>query len=237
MESPKISKNKKSPERFPENAKGDFYVENGVCITCYAPEAEAPNLIDHSKIEYGHCFFKKQPETVEELELAINAMQVSCINGIRYGGKDENILNKLYELGMENECDHAPAELEKYGVRTKVIFKYNGPIKHLYKFLINEIENFGKTNDRNVFDNRTNNRDFFEFTYRSGWPNTGVQFFCYSHENESCRIELRIERESRIHSVIKSGNILDNMLKCNCDVSNIVWYNIEGDIYGNVLCY
>jgi hypothetical protein len=97
---------KRNHERFPENSEGDFYVENQVCITCRAPEAEAPDLINHSKSEYGHCYFKKQPETPEELDRAISAMQVSCISGIRYGGNNELILKRLYELGLENECDN-----------------------------------------------------------------------------------------------------------------------------------
>jgi hypothetical protein len=78
--------------RYPENSNGDFYVEKQVCTACGAPEAEAPDLIEHSKLEYGHCYFKKQPQTPEELDRAINAMSVSCISGIRYGGKDEFIL-------------------------------------------------------------------------------------------------------------------------------------------------
>lgn len=99
---------KELPVRYPENAKGDFYVENDACIRCGAPESVAPDLIDHSKAEYEHCYFKKQPETPDELERAICAMSVSCIAGLRYGGKDEQILKRLYEEGLENECDHKP---------------------------------------------------------------------------------------------------------------------------------
>ncbi len=97
---------KKIPERYIENSKGDFYVANQVCIACGAPEAEAPNLIEHSKLEFGHCYFKKQPQNEEELVSAISAMQVSCISGIRYGGKDKIILKRLYDLGLQHECDH-----------------------------------------------------------------------------------------------------------------------------------
>lgn len=100
------------PERYPENSIGDFYVENQVCITCGAPEAEAPDLIEHSKLEYGHCYFKKQPTTADELDRAINAMQVSCIAGIRYGGKDKAILKRLCDLGLEAECDYKLEDLE-----------------------------------------------------------------------------------------------------------------------------
>ena len=94
------------PERYFENVKGDFYVENQACITCGSTEAEAPDLIEHSKVEYGHCYFKKQPQTPEELDRAISAMQVSCAAGVRYGGKDEAILKRLYALGLQSKCDY-----------------------------------------------------------------------------------------------------------------------------------
>ena len=94
------------PGRYHENSQGDFYVENGVCTSCGAPQAEAPDLIDHSKLEYGHCYFKKQPETDEEIERAINAIAVSCISGLRYGGTNEKILKRLNEIGEGEQCDH-----------------------------------------------------------------------------------------------------------------------------------
>ncbi|NRF38326.1 ferredoxin [Pedobacter foliorum] len=100
----------KLPKRFSENSEGDFYVKNQVCTACGAPEAEAPDLIDHSKTEWGHCYFKRQPQTPEELERAICAMEVSCVSGIRYGGKDESILRQLYERGLGGECDYKPAK-------------------------------------------------------------------------------------------------------------------------------
>lgn len=93
-------------ERYPENAAGDFYVVNEACITCGAPQAAAPDLIDHSKLAYEHCYFKKQPATADELDSAITAMQLSCIAGIRYRGKDKVILNKLYSSGLQAACDY-----------------------------------------------------------------------------------------------------------------------------------
>jgi hypothetical protein len=93
------------PGRYHENSQGDFYVECGVCTSCGAPQAEAPDLIDHSKQD-GHCYFKKQPETEEEIERAINAISVSCISGLRYGGTNEKILKRLYEIGEGEQCDH-----------------------------------------------------------------------------------------------------------------------------------
>lgn len=85
-----------SPRRFHLNVAGPFYVEDGSCITCGAPEAEAPGLMG-SVDEEGHCYFKRQPETEEEVEQAINAVRVSCCRGVRYGGDDPEIIRRLGE--------------------------------------------------------------------------------------------------------------------------------------------
>lgn len=92
--------------RHPENTKGDFYVENNSCISCGAPQAEASDLIDHSTKDTGHCFFKKQPQTEEEIDRAINAIAVSCVGALRYGGTDQNIIKRLYDLSCEHLCDN-----------------------------------------------------------------------------------------------------------------------------------
>jgi hypothetical protein len=125
--------NTEFPERYPEGEQGDFYSIHGACIACGAPEAEAPDLIAHSEKEYGHCYFKKQPKTPDELDRAINALAVSCIAGIRYGGKDEKILRRLYQMGFEKECDHKPIEYKKMRVENKAIFKYTSTLKQLYE--------------------------------------------------------------------------------------------------------
>lgn len=59
-------------------------------------------------IEYGHCYFKKQSKTEDEIERAINAIAVSCISGLRYGGTDEKILKRLYEIGEGGQGDYKP---------------------------------------------------------------------------------------------------------------------------------
>ncbi len=96
-------------QRNPLNAPGSFYTEANVCLACCLPEAEAPELLgfeeDLDNPKFG-CFFKRQPETREELEHAFMAMAVSCIDGLRYGGTDPVILHRLRELGMEAQCDH-----------------------------------------------------------------------------------------------------------------------------------
>lgn len=88
------------------NDTSGFYVVYGSCTACSAPQSVAPDLIDHSEEEYGHCYFKKQPENDDEIERAIQAVSVSCISGLRYGGKVEKILKRLYEMGEAAQCDH-----------------------------------------------------------------------------------------------------------------------------------
>ena len=81
---------------FVKNAPGDFFVEDGMCMTCGMPEAEAPDLVAGT-LE-GHCYFKKQPTTPEELERAIGAMVVSCCGAVRYAGNDPAVISRIDEL-------------------------------------------------------------------------------------------------------------------------------------------
>ncbi len=92
----------------PLNAAGPFYSIADGCITCLAPQCAAPNLIglyDEGTNARSHCFFKKQPQTQEEVEEAISAMAVSCVENLRYAGNDPVILNSLCEMGYRRLCD------------------------------------------------------------------------------------------------------------------------------------
>jgi hypothetical protein len=91
---------------YPRNAPGDFYVENDRCMGCEAPYYEAPDLMAHyEEADYPHCYFKKQPETPEEVERAIMACYVSCVRAVRYGRRNPKILKKFQELGRVDSCD------------------------------------------------------------------------------------------------------------------------------------
>jgi len=94
--------------RFPLNAEGDFYVEDGLCIACTAPEHEAPELMssDPSVIGGYHCYFKRQPQTPDELDHAIMAVAVGCCAGVRYAGRNAAIIGRLAELGVADTCDN-----------------------------------------------------------------------------------------------------------------------------------
>jgi hypothetical protein len=101
---------------YPKNAPGPFYVEKGCCICCEAPSHEAPDLIAHDE-DGGHCYFKRQPETPEEVERAIRACRVSCVGAVRYSGDDPEILRRFRELGSIDSSDALAAEW-----RTVVIY-------------------------------------------------------------------------------------------------------------------
>jgi hypothetical protein len=91
---------------YPKNAPGDFYVEHNCCITCEAPYNEAPDLMAHDdEGDYPHCYFKRQPETPEEVERAVMAYHVSCVQAVRYAGRNPKIIRRFRELGSGNSCD------------------------------------------------------------------------------------------------------------------------------------
>src|SRR5258708_199660 len=90
------------PQRHPQNVDGPFYVVNGECISCGAPEMHAPNLMSHDGNAY--CFFTRQPATVEETNEAILGTWASCCGALRYGGKNREVLIRLAELGLAGQC-------------------------------------------------------------------------------------------------------------------------------------
>jgi len=95
-------------QRNPLNAPGSFYTEANLCLACCLPAEEAPDLMgfeEDLENPMFSCFYKKQPETPEELNRAFQAMAVNCIDTLRYSGTDPAILHRLQELGMEGQCD------------------------------------------------------------------------------------------------------------------------------------
>jgi hypothetical protein len=90
------------------NALGDFYVEDGMCIACTAPEHVAPDLMSHAGQDAAyHCYFKRQPETPEEFERAMRAVEVGCCGAVRYAGTDPAIIGRLH-VWPNDACDRGP---------------------------------------------------------------------------------------------------------------------------------
>src|SRR4051794_10759855 len=92
----------------PLNAPGDYYVVDGDCMACCAPEAEAPELMSHAETPHYHCYFKKQPTSPTQLDQAIRACQVSCVAAVRYGGKNPRVIERLHDIETEASCDEPP---------------------------------------------------------------------------------------------------------------------------------
>ncbi len=84
-------------DRFPKNAPGPFFVANGECIACMAPEREAPDLMGFDQ-EATHCYFRKQPSTQEELERAARAVWVSYCGAQYYSGDDPTVHRRIADL-------------------------------------------------------------------------------------------------------------------------------------------
>ena len=89
--------------RFTKSAPGPFYSTGG-CLSCGAPEAEAPELLSVLSEENWDTYFARQPASSEEVERACRAIEVCCVSSLRYGGRDLSIIRRL---GNRSEyCDY-----------------------------------------------------------------------------------------------------------------------------------
>jgi hypothetical protein len=99
-----------APAPHPSNAPGDFYVEEGCCMSCAMPFSEAPDLFKWDG--HHHCYVHKQPTTEAETERMLNAMGVSEVDCIRYRGHERVIQIRLVETKQGALCDSLPPDLE-----------------------------------------------------------------------------------------------------------------------------
>ena len=96
------------------NVPGDFYVEDGCCTMCEVPFIEAPDLFGTVKNPdgYVHCFVKRQPESQNEIDQMVRAIQCAEFQCIRYRGSDRRIQMRLVEHGEGEVCDELPSDLQ-----------------------------------------------------------------------------------------------------------------------------
>jgi hypothetical protein len=113
--------------RHHHSVDGPFYVVNGECMSCGAPEMHAPKLMSHDS--HGHCFFTRQPASPHETNEAIESTWASCCGALRYGGTDDGILIRLAELGLAEQCDSRLKHEPKPRARTCVSFEFAGRSK------------------------------------------------------------------------------------------------------------
>lgn len=98
----------------PLSVAGDFYVEDGYCLSCGVPEAIAPELISHA--EDQHCYWKKQPDTQLELQKAIQILHAQELGCHRYRGNDPAILKSLPPSCCDAVCPVAPRRTKNWNL-------------------------------------------------------------------------------------------------------------------------
>lgn len=112
---PELVQPRSTPE--PDNAPGPFYVAKHHCIICALPNQTAPRNMAWSDLSHrrsdgceipSHCRVLKQPTTAEEDEEMIQALITSCVEAIRYRGKDPGILKRLRAEGKAHLADAIP---------------------------------------------------------------------------------------------------------------------------------
>jgi hypothetical protein len=99
----------------PANVPGDYFVEDGCCLTCEAPLGWAPDLFAWSFDSQGHphCYIKRQPQTSCEQDRMFDAIRHAEAGCIRYRGRDRAIQERLVEAGEGPICVDLPAELQQ----------------------------------------------------------------------------------------------------------------------------
>jgi hypothetical protein len=105
-----------------DNVEGPFYVANEECMSCGAPEAQAPELMSHD--EAGHCFFAAQPSTAKQTTDAILALATSCCGAVRYRGREAEIIRRIAELGEGETCDYPLDAMPGQVYRDRVRFEF-----------------------------------------------------------------------------------------------------------------
>jgi len=64
-------------------------------MACDLPEAEARHLLAELSGDNLDTYFVRQPKTAEEVEQAISATRVCCVDAVRYGGTDKTIIRRM----------------------------------------------------------------------------------------------------------------------------------------------
>ncbi len=90
------------------NVAGDFYVEDGCCLTCGIPQHFAPELFA-SLEEHDQCFVKRQPQSAAELARMIQVMHHQDIGCIRCRGDNEAVAAQLRAEGLQEYVDDPQA--------------------------------------------------------------------------------------------------------------------------------
>ncbi len=183
------------------------------------PKRKGRALIEHSKT--GHCYFKKQPETDGEVEHAINAISVSCIGALRYGGKEENILRKIYELGLNEYCDYKPIGDYSLVIRNIVTFYFGGAINDLGKTIAEE---FANQTYYKVVDYLCEKQREFSFTLRWATHHSGDYIKGEILSMYYYKITITKENGAVDDTIADRAEAVHGALTKKLSASNITWH-------------
>lgn len=98
----------------PANVPGDYFVEDGCCMTCAVPFVFASDLFAwaaDSGTGTVHCYVKKQPETPDEADRMFEVIRHAEAGCIMYRGRDPATQRRLVEAGEGPICVDLPTDL------------------------------------------------------------------------------------------------------------------------------
>lgn len=95
----------------PQNAPGDFFVEDNCCLSCGVPQAVAPDLFPVMDDRFEHCYVRRQPSSELELGQMLDAIRGAEVGCIHYRGRDPEILAKVKEIEDNHFMNPKPPTL------------------------------------------------------------------------------------------------------------------------------
>jgi hypothetical protein len=178
----------------------------------------------------GHCFFARQPASTEETNAAILATWASCCGAIRYGGRQREVLVRLAELGLGEQCDVRLRDEPKPVTRNFVIFNFTQTtnsvapkarqiMQHFAGFLSKEhsqgqVREFGHI------------EDCASFRYEWAGGNADRRNVVFLLEPRGKGWSLRIRREDGI-STTSFAIVVEKALRSDARFSEAHWFSEE----------
>lgn len=114
-------------EPHPKNAPGPFCVVDGCCLSCAVWTSVAPNLF---AFDDSHCYVKRQPHTLMEMDQMLVALWAAEVSCIRYRGNDPAIFERLGAMGKPELCDSPPPKGIPVVLRNHVVLESVDPSFH-----------------------------------------------------------------------------------------------------------
>jgi hypothetical protein len=203
------------------NVAGPFYVLEGQCIACGAPEHEAPALMSN---EESHCYFRRQPITAEETNRAIWALWASCCGAVRYGGQDPEVLRRLAELGEAERCDHPPPGNLVSVQRNLATFHFQGskdldPAEEILDLLRDALLGQGERHRCQRLPTIDQKRGL-SWTWYEG---AGVEIRVQPEPGRLGRWLLRLSRVEEV-ALHGAAMAIDDILKADARIRGVRWY-------------